>query len=540
MRTFCGTPNYAAVELISGIPYVGVKSDIWAMGVVLYVMMTGRPPFVGENISSLYSKIKAVDYKCPSYFSQELRNLLGKLLVRDPKQRADMEAIRHDAWVNYEEIELPLQISPKIIGNVDPSLIGQFISSIHHDQAFIIYTFRSHTLDADRLAGIKKQALRRQSKANALEKPRISTTESERSRTNSIITDMTNSRPSIVKGSRRLSLGGSNLGSTPISPAITSTVSPPPSITLTPPNVTATYPSNSRLKRRSTITGDQASSFNAQNAPPVITIEGNEKFDLTPPIATWNSGTRSRSMNRQRNASQPVNPQPPLSPQPAQKVSGGRRNTVTNIGNGMCTPVSLAPTDRDLTIIRRMSQVGPTGDLVIGLTEPQQKNSGPSSFSSGMDVSGNVIRHRRGHSASGPDDLDPMTGTDEDLVEMDEPEISNKEIEDWHLLHRPPKTIRTVRFTFNSNTTSSLAAFMVFQEVHRVLVCLQLQHGGRLTFTRPDDLYLLNCKLASTLPEDNVEFEVEVCKLWLLKLHGVRIKRLSGNPFIFKDVYNML
>lgn len=56
MKTFCGTPNYAAVELISGIPYIGVKSDIWAMGVVLYVMMTGKPPFVGENISSLYSK----------------------------------------------------------------------------------------------------------------------------------------------------------------------------------------------------------------------------------------------------------------------------------------------------------------------------------------------------------------------------------------------------------------------------------------------------------------------------------------------------
>ncbi|KAJ3164174.1 hypothetical protein HK101_000491, partial [Irineochytrium annulatum] len=62
MKTFCGTPNYAAVELISGIPYIGVKSDIWAMGVVLFVMMTGKPPFTGENISALYSKIKAVDY----------------------------------------------------------------------------------------------------------------------------------------------------------------------------------------------------------------------------------------------------------------------------------------------------------------------------------------------------------------------------------------------------------------------------------------------------------------------------------------------
>ncbi|KAI9208700.1 kinase-like domain-containing protein, partial [Polychytrium aggregatum] len=102
MKTFCGTPNYAAVELISGIPYIGVKSDVWAMGVVLYVMMTGRPPFVGENISALYSKIKAVDYKCPDYFSPELRKLLSRILVRDPKARIDMEGLRNDPWVNFE------------------------------------------------------------------------------------------------------------------------------------------------------------------------------------------------------------------------------------------------------------------------------------------------------------------------------------------------------------------------------------------------------------------------------------------------------
>ncbi|RKO94681.1 kinase-like domain-containing protein, partial [Blyttiomyces helicus] len=100
MKTFCGTPNYAAVELISGIPYVGVKSDIWAMGAVLFVMMTGKPPFVGENISALYAKIKAVDYKCPPYFSKGLEMLLSKIFVKDPKARIDLDGIRSDPWVN--------------------------------------------------------------------------------------------------------------------------------------------------------------------------------------------------------------------------------------------------------------------------------------------------------------------------------------------------------------------------------------------------------------------------------------------------------
>ncbi|KAI9364379.1 kinase-like domain-containing protein, partial [Zopfochytrium polystomum] len=103
LKTFCGTPNYAAVELISGTPYNGVKSDVWAMGVVLYIMMTGKPPFTGENISALYSKIKAVDYKCPDYFSKELRALLAKMLKKDPKLRTDMAGLRNDPWVNLDE-----------------------------------------------------------------------------------------------------------------------------------------------------------------------------------------------------------------------------------------------------------------------------------------------------------------------------------------------------------------------------------------------------------------------------------------------------
>ncbi|KAI8926582.1 kinase-like domain-containing protein [Entophlyctis helioformis] len=103
MKTFCGTPNYAAVELISGIPYVGVKSDIWAMGVVLYIMMTGRPPFQGETISLLYRQIKAVEYDVPPYFSADLVDLLRKILLRDPGARIDMDGLRSHPWINYEQ-----------------------------------------------------------------------------------------------------------------------------------------------------------------------------------------------------------------------------------------------------------------------------------------------------------------------------------------------------------------------------------------------------------------------------------------------------
>lgn len=69
MSTFCGTPNYAAIELVSGIPYVGVKTDIWAMGVILYVMMAGFPPFKGVTVQQVYNNIKQLKYKIPKHFS---------------------------------------------------------------------------------------------------------------------------------------------------------------------------------------------------------------------------------------------------------------------------------------------------------------------------------------------------------------------------------------------------------------------------------------------------------------------------------------
>ncbi|KAI9105241.1 KA1 domain/Ssp2 C-terminal domain-containing protein [Phlyctochytrium arcticum] len=106
------------------------------------------------------------------------------------------------------------------------------------------------------------------------------------------------------------------------------------------------------------------------------------------------------------------------------------------------------------------------------------------------------------------------------------------------MLHRPPKIIRTVRFAFHSATTSTQAPSAIFQEVHRVLVLVSRHHGNRLSFRRVEDYYMLNCKLTEPNPEHSVEFEVEVCKVWLLKMHGVRIKRLSGSPFIFKETYS--
>ena len=57
LLTSCGSPTYAAPELIQGKEYLGCEVDVWAMGVLLYALLTGYLPFYDNNVDNLYKKI---------------------------------------------------------------------------------------------------------------------------------------------------------------------------------------------------------------------------------------------------------------------------------------------------------------------------------------------------------------------------------------------------------------------------------------------------------------------------------------------------
>lgn len=54
---------------------------------------------------------------------------------------------------------------------------------------------------------------------------------------------------------------------------------------------------------------------------------------------------------------------------------------------------------------------------------------------------------------------------------------------------------------------------------------------------RVDDYYMMQCSITADGDIEAVAFEIEVCKVWLLKIHGIRVKRISGNPFTYKSIY---
>lgn len=99
MSTRCGTPGYVAPEVISKMPYTE-KVDLWSVGVVVYIMLCGRPPFYGENDVAVMRKITAGKYKFPKQYwsnvSEDAKNFITHLLQVNPAQRPTCaEALQH-------------------------------------------------------------------------------------------------------------------------------------------------------------------------------------------------------------------------------------------------------------------------------------------------------------------------------------------------------------------------------------------------------------------------------------------------------------
>ena len=94
LKTACGSPCYAAPEMISGKEYDGLYSDLWSCGVVLYCMLVGKLPFDDEDIKVLYYNIKSANYFLPPFLSNVSQDLIRRILTTNPKRRITLEEIK--------------------------------------------------------------------------------------------------------------------------------------------------------------------------------------------------------------------------------------------------------------------------------------------------------------------------------------------------------------------------------------------------------------------------------------------------------------
>lgn len=103
---FAGTPGYLSPEVIRKDPY-GKPVDIWACGVILYILLVGYPPFWDEDQPRLYAQIKAgaYDYPSPEWdtVTPEAKNLINSMLTVNPAKRITAtEALKHP-WICQRE-----------------------------------------------------------------------------------------------------------------------------------------------------------------------------------------------------------------------------------------------------------------------------------------------------------------------------------------------------------------------------------------------------------------------------------------------------
>ena len=95
LKTSCGSPNYAAPEVISGKLYAGPEVDVWSSGVILYVMLCRRLPFDDESIPVLFKNISNGVYTLPKFLSPGASNLIKRMLIVNPLNRITIHAVSY-------------------------------------------------------------------------------------------------------------------------------------------------------------------------------------------------------------------------------------------------------------------------------------------------------------------------------------------------------------------------------------------------------------------------------------------------------------
>jgi serine/threonine protein kinase len=127
-ESLVGSPEYVSPEIIAQKPY-GPEIDIWSMGVILYVMLSGSLPFYDKVVSKMFVAIMSCRYTLPEHFSSNAKSLLQGIFKRDPRDRSKHEHLFAHPWTNLNKRNV-LQMYSKQELNAIPKVSVKTLESL--------------------------------------------------------------------------------------------------------------------------------------------------------------------------------------------------------------------------------------------------------------------------------------------------------------------------------------------------------------------------------------------------------------------------
>ena len=177
LSTACGSPCYAAPEMIAGKKYVGPQADMWSLGVILFALVCGYLPFEDQNTAQLYKKILAGDYKPAKWISDDVKDLIRKVLETDPAKRYTIDDVRAHRWcqqVRRDQLPhleiLPSDMNSELHNNVINELKGNGMDIVALNEALASKACNSNTATYHLTLNKWLQAMMKQGKRKELEK----------------------------------------------------------------------------------------------------------------------------------------------------------------------------------------------------------------------------------------------------------------------------------------------------------------------------------------------------------------------------------